>query len=179
MKEKPVTFRCLGYKDLYLFIGPEGDPHLCPKCGFQSDLDFSKVSVVDTWEYGYEGRCAGCDQFRGQPHLEKCDMRICDCGIKFLYCEQCNPTPAPPSDFPIPLDTSEIGNEPEKINHPSHYKGKGMEAIDVIEAFELGFNLGNVVKYVLRSSRKGDRRENLLKALWYLDREIRASEKVF
>jgi hypothetical protein len=62
------------------------------------------------------------------------------------------------------------------VNHPGHYQSGKMEAIDVIEAFGLGFNLGNVVKYVLRAGKKGDRREDLEKAKWYLDREINARE---
>lgn len=58
------------------------------------------------------------------------------------------------------------------VEHPNHYQSEIIEAIDVIEAFGLGFNLGNVVKYVLRAGKKGDRREDLEKAKWYLDREI-------
>ena len=60
----------------------------------------------------------------------------------------------------------------DPVHSPSHYKSGGIEAIDVIEAFQLGFNLGNVVKYVLRAGRKGDALEDLEKAAWYLDREI-------
>jgi hypothetical protein len=61
----------------------------------------------------------------------------------------------------------------EAVNHPDHYQsGSGIEVIDVIEAFNLGFNLGNVVKYILRAGHKGDRREDLKKAMWYLSREI-------
>jgi len=64
-------------------------------------------------------------------------------------------------------------NPADIINSPPHYTGEnGMEAIDVIEAFDLGFNLGNVVKYVLRAGKKGDRTEDLKKAAWYLNREI-------
>jgi hypothetical protein len=40
------------------------------------------------------------------------------------------------------------------------------------EAKGLGYNLGNVVKYVSRADHKGERLENLEKALWYLEREI-------
>lgn len=59
------------------------------------------------------------------------------------------------------------------IDHPSHYRsGTGFEAIDVIEAWGLGFNLGNVVKYVARAGLKDDALEDLRKARWYLDREI-------
>lgn len=58
------------------------------------------------------------------------------------------------------------------VSHPPHYKANGIEAIDVIEAFGLGFHLGNAVKYILRAGRKGDAVEDLKKARWYLDREI-------
>ena len=60
----------------------------------------------------------------------------------------------------------------DRVYKLPHYNSGGIEAIDVIEAFELGFNLGNVLKYVLRSGRKGDALEDLEKAAWYLDREI-------
>ena len=43
------------------------------------------------------------------------------------------------------------------INHPSHYTGGGIETIDFIEAKGLGFNLGNVVKYVSRCGHKKSR----------------------
>ena len=60
----------------------------------------------------------------------------------------------------------------DPVHNPPHYKSGGIEVIDVIEAFQLGFHLGNVVKYVLRAGRKGDALEDLEKAAWYLDREI-------
>lgn len=60
----------------------------------------------------------------------------------------------------------------EAVNHPAHYTSGGMEAIDVIESFDLGFSLGNAVKYILRAGRKGDRLEDLKKARWYIEREI-------
>ena len=60
----------------------------------------------------------------------------------------------------------------DPVNNPSHYKSGGIQVIDVIEAFELGYRLGNVIKYVLRAGRKGDALEDLQKAAWYLDRQI-------
>lgn len=63
----------------------------------------------------------------------------------------------------------------DDVNHPPHYKGKGMESIEVIEAFDLGFNLGNAIKYILRAGRKGDGKVDLAKARWYIDREIKRS----
>lgn len=62
------------------------------------------------------------------------------------------------------------------VNHPPHYKVGGVETIDFIEAKGLGYNLGNVVKYIARADHKGLRRENLEKARWYLDRELSRCE---
>jgi Autotransporter beta-domain/Protein of unknwon function (DUF3310) len=62
----------------------------------------------------------------------------------------------------------------DNINHPKHYGGEDdpYEAIKVVEAWQLSFHLGNVVKYISRAGKKGDVLEDLKKAHWYLDREI-------
>ncbi len=62
----------------------------------------------------------------------------------------------------------------DTVNHPPHYGGgeNPYEAIKVIEAWSLGFCLGNVVKYLARAGKKGALIEDLKKARWYLDREI-------
>lgn len=71
-------------------------------------------------------------------------------------------------------------NKPETfdpVTNPAHYGGLGnpYETIKVIEAWELGFCLGNTIKYISRAGKKGGHRkllEDLKKARWYLDREI-------
>ena len=60
----------------------------------------------------------------------------------------------------------------EMVNHPDHYQGNKFEVIDVIEDYELGFSLGNAVKYILRAGKKDARKQDLKKALWYIQREI-------
>lgn len=61
-----------------------------------------------------------------------------------------------------------------KINHPVHYGGKDnpFEPIKIIEYYDLNFMLGNCIKYVLRAGKKGNKLEDLEKALWNLQREI-------
>ena len=58
------------------------------------------------------------------------------------------------------------------IARPAHYTFSRVEPISVIEAWGLGFHLGNVVKYISRAGRKGDALQDLKKARWYLDRLI-------
>ena len=64
----------------------------------------------------------------------------------------------------------------DTVNHPAHYKVGGIETIDFIEAKKLGYNLGNVVKYITRADHKGNKLEDLRKAQWYLTREIEAAK---
>jgi len=60
----------------------------------------------------------------------------------------------------------------DPVNNPAHYTVGGIETIDFIEAKQLGYNLGNVVKYLTRADHKGNKMEDLRKAQWYLTREI-------
>lgn len=64
----------------------------------------------------------------------------------------------------------------EAVNHPSHYNShpSGVECITVAE--HMGFNLGNALKYIWRADEKGAPVEDLKKAVWYLEREIKRRE---
>lgn len=69
----------------------------------------------------------------------------------------------------------------DAVNHPRHYGGADnpYETIKVIRAWELGFTLGNTVKYISRAGRKGSGKmiEDLKKAAWYLAEEIAFLER--
>jgi hypothetical protein len=64
----------------------------------------------------------------------------------------------------------------DPVNHPDHYGGAEnvYEAIRVIRAWNLGFSLGNAVKYICRAGKKDPKThiQDLEKALWYLQEEI-------
>lgn len=59
----------------------------------------------------------------------------------------------------------------ETVNSPAHYGSGTYEAINVIEAYDMGFLDGNVLKYLLRYKKKNGL-EDLKKAKWYLERLI-------
>ena len=70
----------------------------------------------------------------------------------------------------FPEESLEKVDDP--VRAPSHYTyGKGLEVINVIDAFECGFEQGNVIKYVLRYKHKGGL-QDLEKAKWYLEHLI-------
>ena len=65
--------------------------------------------------------------------------------------------------MPLPQDSRKLPEQARShdvVQRPEHYTFSGIEVIDAIEAWELGFHLGNVVKYVARAGRKGSRVED-------------------
>lgn len=63
-------------------------------------------------------------------------------------------------------------NTEDVVNNPSHYKVGGVETIDFIEAKKLSYHLGNAVKYLSRAEYKGNKEQDLKKAIWYIQREL-------
>ena len=60
----------------------------------------------------------------------------------------------------------------EMVDHPAHYNRGKYEAIDVIEDWQMNFNLGNALKYLSRAGHKDDIVQDLKKAKWYLERRL-------
>jgi hypothetical protein len=63
------------------------------------------------------------------------------------------------------------------MSENKHYKKTKIEAWDVIEDWDLNFNLGNVIKYIARAEHKDCKKKDLYKAYSYLEREIVKLEK--
>lgn len=77
-----------------------------------------------------------------------------------------------PEDNPTPPSTGTTAPVGDAIN-PAHYRKhpSGIECIEVVR--HMNFNIGNSLKYLWRYMDKGDPIENLQKAQWYIDDEIR------
>lgn len=73
-------------------------------------------------------------------------------------------------------EAQEIASQVDLVNHSPHYKAhsSGIECITISEHFN--FCLGNAIKYIWRAGEKGNKLEDLQKARWYLDREIKRLE---
>lgn len=59
------------------------------------------------------------------------------------------------------------------VNQPPHYQSNSIEVIDIIDLFNLNFNLGNSIKYILRADKKGNKKQDLEKAVWYINYELK------
>ena len=64
----------------------------------------------------------------------------------------------------------------DNVNNPSHYNTGTIEVITVIEDWKLNFNLGNAIKYIGRCEHKNNKIEDIKKAIWYLERELKNNE---
>ena len=78
-------------------------------------------------------------------------------------------------------DREQVKKLGELVDHPVHYGGKEnmYEAIKVIDAWGLGFHLGNVIKYISRAGKKDPKTliQDLKKAAWYLEKYIEKLEE--
>ena len=117
-----------------------------------SNAELAKILVKGEWCDGCEG-CA----------LKICSTEECVELVRMWLEGKCKDNP--PAD---------------NVNHPSHYTSGKIEVIDFIEDKELGFHLGNAVKYISRAGRKNPDKivEDLQKAVWYINRQIQRLECV-
>ena len=93
--------------------------------------------------------------------VRDCDYTIInEMGVKCIYDKHLFEVVEPLDDIP------------SMVEHPQHYNKGKYEVIDVINDWGLNFDLGNVVKYIARAEHKGNKLEDLEKALFYLQYEV-------
>jgi hypothetical protein len=107
-------------------------------------------------------------------------MQICSmCGTEwsniFSSCPNCRDNLI--KNLKVAYPPGEDQKEYDNVNYPKHYNShpSGIEVIQITE--HMNFCLGNVIKYVLRHEHKNGT-EDLKKAAWYLDREIKRLERI-
>lgn len=81
------------------------------------------------------------------------------------------------TNFPPMPECKPPREEEDPVNKPGHYQYSPIQPVDVIDAWELDFYLGNVIKYISRFNHKGNPSGDLKKARWYLDKKIEEMEK--
>lgn len=89
------------------------------------------------------------------------------------------PPVEPPATINAPIWVTAVPeisqDQAPAVDHPSHYNSGKIEVIDYIEDQNLGFSLGNAVKYISRAGKKNKDKEveDLEKAIWYINRRIK------
>ena len=124
---------------------------------------YSIFNVIENWGLGFH--FGGAVKYIGRGHeglnghgskdLDDIDKAIWYLG-RWLD--------LPPATDPVK------GPKGELVNHPQHYNPGTYEVINVLEAWRMGFHLGNALKYLARAEKKGSARQDVSKAIWYLKR---------
>ena len=68
--------------------------------------------------------------------------------------------------------------KPDPVNHPKHYTShpSGVECIEITQ--HMMFNTGNAIKYIWRADLKGNAIEDIEKAIWYLNQEVKRRKEM-
>ena len=111
-------------------------------------------SEVFCEEGPFENLFGSCQELTSNENIERANKYLMERANKYLM--EINKT--------IPSDN---------VNNPSHYNTGTIEVITVIEDWKLNFNLGNAIKYIGRCEHKENKKQDLEKAKWYIEREIR------
>ena len=114
-------------------------------------------SEVFCEECPFENIEGSCQELTSNENIERANKYLIERANKYLM--EVNKT--------IPTDN---------VNNPSHYNKGTIEVITVIEDWKLNFNLGNAIKYIGRCEHKNNKKEDIKKAIWYLERELKNNE---
>lgn len=68
--------------------------------------------------------------------------------------------------------TETVEKDSDMVNNPKHYTHGKIEVIEAIEDWDMNFCLGNAIKYIARCNHKGNKKQDLEKAIWYIKREL-------
>lgn len=148
-----------GINRLRLFINSLRDRHRPPTIDFES--------VVIDWELPHNLSSAVSSIFTSLSYPRKyrtLALQTAKSCLEWQRYEILHSQSKTPESKPEPSDM---------VDHPDHYsKGRKYEPIEVIEDWNLGFHIGNALKYISRVGRKDDAIQDIDKAIWYLQRAI-------
>ena len=121
--------------------------------------------------YVYNVRSKHKAEIEAKPKAKVKPLTMSEIGLKNSLAKARGEAPIT-FNIATPISFTPTKSLDDMVNSPAHYTTGGIETIDFIEAKELNYHLGNVVKYITRSGHKGDKLKDLEKAQWYLNREI-------
>ena len=129
---------------------------LCNNILDNNGVNSSKISCsgIECSECPFSNLRGTCQALTPNENIERANKYLIERANKYLM--EINKT--------IPTDN---------VNNPTHYNTGTIEVITVIEDWKLNFNLGNAIKYIGRCEHKNNKKEDIKKAIWYLERELK------
>ncbi len=111
---------------------------------------------------------------------------FCECdkknvpGVLYAWCGRCSKLPIKPLKIEQinTIKAVDCGENNDSVNHPKHYTShpSGVECITITRHHN--FAIGNAIKYLFRAGLKHPSPvEDLKKAIWYIEDEIKRIEK--
>jgi hypothetical protein len=167
-KEEQPTTEYNGCDDCYYkWLGESDAP--CCECKHRFEPGtMARLKAKDCFKPKEEKGCMKCIY----SNLSEFELPCCECKYNTYATE----TSCLKTKDCFKSNEEKADDEIDMVNHPQHYQ-HGIEPIVYIESHDLNFNLGNVIKYVSRAPFKGTELEDLKKAKWYLEREIKKHDK--
>lgn len=157
-------YRLEEYKEGWFFTDEMLEPVEVKNC----DMDKKIKDTIKTWDDWkideYNNNFAISKYSEKLPYNSEKNCDTCKNYNTYFDCSQCE-------------DFDEWEEKEDLIHNPSHYTYSKHEPIEVIKAWNLNFDLGNVVKYIARCEHKGNKLLDLNKALEYLQHEIKSLER--
>ena len=168
------------YRDGDVHLGEWGDLRLVHNCHLTHNpfKEGDHVTISDVNSIGEDGYTPNdystTEEMRANPVISGLPDSDGDVRVNGYYVHKRHVKPEPKIDLPVTLGeiNALAGVTAEAVDHPEHYNQGAFEAIDVIEDWGLNFNVGNAVKYISRYEHKNNPKEDLRKAIWYLNREL-------
>ena len=113
--------------------------------------------------------CINCKYYKNNYRCERLSIT----NIEQLY-EPCQYWEGRIDNVRGIFNLKEKTTKDDQVNHPKHYTDGRIEVIEYIEDKNLGFCLGNAIKYISRAGKKEKDKEiqDLRKAMWYIERRI-------
>ena len=169
MSEEQQTTEYKGCDGCYYeWLGESDAP--CCECKHRFEPGtMARLKAKDCFKPKEEKECMKCIY----SNLSEFELPCCECKYNTYATE----TSCLKTKDCFKSNEEKADDEIDMVNHPQHYSAHGIEPIDYIESHDLNFNLGNVIKYISRAPFKGTELQDLKKAKWYLEREIKKHDK--
>lgn len=145
------------------------EEHPCSVCRWRfKGRKLVVLGNINYFEPKEEKKCMKCIY----SNLSEFELPCCEC----KYNNYATETSCLKTKDCFKSNEEKADDEIDMVNHPPHYQ-HGIEPIEFIESHNLNFNLGSAVKYIARAPYKGKELEDLKKAKWFIEREIKRHDK--
>ena len=117
--------------------------------------------------------CSNCWRSEARHVDSKCILKMDSDEATVSDWMRFNPITSSEEEILEWVETPRVDDDLDQVNAPAHYTdGRQYETWDVIVDWKLSYLLGNSIKYISRAGRKGEARQDIQKAIAYLEKHL-------